>query len=169
NFPGPWPGGVWRPRDIMRMEMIASRSVLSLAANYRTDYLRNFYELGRAGLRQIPEGEPLAYLVPAGEGNDEAIAKLIGTLVEQGVEVFRLDRELHAVTGLQSLSVVESGQTRPSNQAEASGAMRRIISTTLRPMQEIPAGSYIIFLNQPYRSNILTLFEPQLYPDRMTA
>ncbi|OLE51271.1 MAG: hypothetical protein AUG51_23880 [Acidobacteria bacterium 13_1_20CM_3_53_8] len=172
NFPDPWPGGVWHPRDIMRMEMIASRSVLSLAANYRTDYLRNFYELGRAGLKQIPEGEPLAYLVPAGEGNDEAIAKLIGTLVEQGVEVFRLDRELHAVTGLQSLSVVESRQTpnvRPVNQVEASGAMRRIISTTLRPMQEIPAGSYVIFLNQPYRSNILTLFEPQLYPDRMTA
>jgi len=35
--------------------------------------------------------------------------------------------------------------------------------------QEVPAGSYIIFLNQPYRQNVLALFEPQLYPDRMTA
>src|SRR5439155_2007072 len=34
---------------------------------------------------------------------------------------------------------------------------------------EIPAGSYIIFLNQPYRQNVLALFEPQVYPDRTTA
>ncbi|HET6890738.1 MAG TPA: M14 family metallopeptidase, partial [Pyrinomonadaceae bacterium] len=47
NFPDPWPGGEWRPRDIMNMEMIAARSVLSLAARYRTEYLKNFYELGR--------------------------------------------------------------------------------------------------------------------------
>jgi len=36
-------------------------------------------------------------------------------------------------------------------------------------MQEVPAGSYIIFLNQPYRQNVLALFEPQVYPDRTTA
>src|SRR5438552_1370862 len=35
NFPNPWPGGAWHPRDIMQMELIASHSVLSLAANYR--------------------------------------------------------------------------------------------------------------------------------------
>ena len=34
----------------MQMEMIACRSVLSLAANYRADYLRNFYELGKANV-----------------------------------------------------------------------------------------------------------------------
>jgi len=42
NFPNPWPGGAWHPRDIMQMELIASHAALSLAANYRTDYLRNF-------------------------------------------------------------------------------------------------------------------------------
>jgi hypothetical protein len=34
---------------------------------------------------------------------------------------------------------------------------------------EIPAGSYIVFINQPYRQNVLALFEPQIYPDRTTA
>ena len=32
----------------------------------------------------------------------------------------------------------------------------------------MPAGSYIVFLNQPYRRNVLALFEPQVYPDRIT-
>ena len=48
NFPDPWLGGDWRPRDIMDIEMIASRAVLSIAAKYRQQYLQNFYELGRA-------------------------------------------------------------------------------------------------------------------------
>ncbi|MBA2734852.1 MAG: peptidase M14, partial [Acidobacteria bacterium] len=47
NFPDPWPGGLWRPRDIMSMEMLASRSVLSMAGKYRVEYLRNFYQLNR--------------------------------------------------------------------------------------------------------------------------
>src|SRR5688500_19356650 len=34
---------------------------------------------------------------------------------------------------------------------------------------EVPLGSYIVFLNQPHRSNILALFAPQIYPNRLTA
>ncbi|HKZ01526.1 MAG TPA: M14 family metallopeptidase, partial [Pyrinomonadaceae bacterium] len=46
NFPDPWPAGEWKPRDILEMELVAARSVLSLAGKYRTDHLRNFFELG---------------------------------------------------------------------------------------------------------------------------
>src|SRR5437588_5390706 len=103
NFPNPWPGGAWHPRDIMQMELIACHAVLSLASNYRADYLHNFYELGKAGLARIGNNEPIAYLIPAGQGRDENLAKMVGALVEQGVEVYRLDRELHAVSGDQSM------------------------------------------------------------------
>src|SRR2546422_1706760 len=97
NFPDPWPGGTWYPHDIMQMELIACHSVLSLAANYRADYLRNFFELGKANLSgAFAAGAPIAYLIPAGQGRDENVAKMIGALVEQGVEVNRLDHELHA-------------------------------------------------------------------------
>ncbi len=98
NFPDPWPPGTWRPRDIMDMEMIAARAILSMAAKFRSDYLRNFYELGRKSL-ELPrnKGDAIAYLVPAGQARDEAVAKMIGTLIDQGVEVFRLDQELHVV------------------------------------------------------------------------
>ena len=161
NFPDPWPGGAWHPRDIMQMEMIACHSVLSLASNYRADYLKNFYELGKEGLSSIPEKEPIAYLIPAGQGRDENVAKMIGALVEQGVDVYRLDHELQAVKGEQKLTWVEVTST---NRHFAGAA-----ATTPQPLQEVPAGSYIIFLNQPYRQNVLALFEPQAYPDRTTA
>ncbi|HEX8649610.1 MAG TPA: M14 metallopeptidase family protein [Pyrinomonadaceae bacterium] len=138
NFPDPWPGGWWHPRDILNMELAAARSILSTAARYRGEYLRNFYELGRANIRPSTALEqPMAYLIPAGQGNDEAVAKLIDALVRQGVEVHRLERELHVT--------------------RAAG---------LDKWEEAPAGSYIIFLAQPYRSNVLALFEPQVYPQR---
>jgi hypothetical protein len=165
NFPDPWPGGVWHPRDIMQMELIACHSVLSLAANYRTDYLRNFYELGKAGLSQSGEGDPLGYLIPAGQGRDENVAKMIGALVEQGVEVYRLDHELHAKHAEQVLR-----RAKPAASSRASGPGPLGIELISEgESREVPAGSYLIYLNQPYRQDVLALFEPQVYPDRTTA
>src|SRR5256714_4039214 len=109
NFPDPWVGGAWHPRDIMQMELISSHAALSLASNYRADYLRNFYELGKANIASTAGSEPMAYLIPAGQGRDENAAKMIGALVEQGVEVYRLDKELHAVTGTQVLRKLPNG------------------------------------------------------------
>ncbi|MER3429082.1 MAG: peptidase M14 [Pyrinomonas sp.] len=108
NFPDPWLGGVWRPRDIMQMELIAARAVLTMAAKYRERYLRNFYELGRRALA-LPENAPIAYLIPAGQGRDESLAKLIATLTEQGVEVYRLDRELHVAVAASREREVPTG------------------------------------------------------------
>lgn len=166
NFPEPWPGGAWHPRDIMQMELIACHSVLSLAANYRADYLRNFYELGKAGMSPIAAGQPLAYLIPAGQGRDENVAKMIGALVEQGVEVYRLDRELHAAVGPQILTKIRSANSGRLVSLVSLGPLLIDSDGTAR---EVPAGSYIVYLNQPYRQNVLALFEPQVYPDRTTA
>ena len=160
NFPDPWLGGTWRPRDIMDMEMVAARSVLSLAAKYRSVYLRNFYELGRKNVTSITaKDEPIGYLIPAGQARDEAVARLIQTLVDQGIEVYRLDSELHAAFGPQILH-----RTNPPS--EKLGSFRRIIDHT-SGMHEVPAGSYIVFLAQPQRQNVLALFEPQIYPNRI--
>jgi hypothetical protein len=150
NFPDPWPGGTWHARDIMRMELTASRAVLSMAAKYRERYLRNFYELGQRaveGSNKLGDAE-IAYVIPAGQGRDEAVAKMIGALVEQGVEVHRLDKELHLTTLGNRGAVYNDLRQNP-------------------PV--MPAGSYLIFLAQPYRSNIKVLFEKQIYPDRRTA
>jgi hypothetical protein len=160
NFPDPWQAGEWRPRDIMAMEMISARSILGMAAKFRVEYLRNYYELGKANI-ESKEG-PQAYLIPAGQGRDEAVAKLVGSLVDQGVEVYRLDRELHALLATPILR-------RTNATAEKLGNYRRLASLTSSQMQEVPLGSYIIFLAQPQRTNVLALFEPQIYPNRLTG
>lgn len=162
NFPDVWPGGLWRPRDIMQMEMIAARSLLSLAAKYRVSYLQNFYHLNeRAINKSTAPGEPIAYVLPPGQGRDEAVAKLVGTLVEQGIEVYRLEHELHAVFGPQMLQ-------RTNSPSEKLGSYRKLIAQTSQA-QEVPAGSYLVLLAQPQRSNVIALFEPQIYPNRLNA
>jgi len=161
NFPDPWPGGTWRPKDIMSMELIAARSLLSMTAKYKDEYLSNFFALNKESIERVSKpDEPIAYLIPAGQGHDEAVAKMLGSLIEQGVEVYRLDQELHVTYGPQFLQ-----RTNPPN--EKLGAYRTIIRTN--GVSEVPAGSYIIFLAQPQRSNVEALFEPQIYPNRMTA
>jgi hypothetical protein len=150
NFPDPWPGGEWRARDIMGLELVASRAVLTLAAKYRERYLRNFYELGRRALDWPPRDrdEVLAYIIPAGQGKDEAVAKLVTLLVEQGVEVQRMDSELHLMLAGSHGTVYNDAQQAPP---------------------EWPLGSYLVYLRQPYRSNVQALFERQLYPDRLAG
>ena len=143
------------------MEMIAARSILEMASKFRGEYLRNFYELGRKNLELPPnKGDEIAYLIPAGQARDEAVAKLIGSLIDQGVEVFRLDHELHVVLRPQILQ-------RTNAAGEKLGTYR--IGGSLSAMQEVPAGSYIVFLTQPQRYNVVALFEPQIYPNRLTA
>jgi len=162
NFPDPWPAGTWRPRDIMDMEMISARGILSMAAKFREDYVRNFYELGRKNVAMpVAPDEPLAYLVPAGQGRDEAVAKLIESLVGQGIEVHRMDQELHLMYGPQVLQ-------RTNAATEKLGTYKTAISHAMS-MMEVPLGSYIVFLNQPQRTNVLALFAPQVYPNRLTA
>ncbi|HKC64561.1 MAG TPA: M14 metallopeptidase family protein, partial [Pyrinomonadaceae bacterium] len=157
NFPQPWPGGIWHPRDIMNMEMMAAHTLLSLASKKRTDYLREFYELGRSNVSSAPTAvEPLAYLISAAQGNDEAVAKMVGALTEQGVEVHRLEQELHGVLAKQTLTTM-NGKRRVEMIPQSTDA------------EEIPAGSYIVFLNQPFRADVKSLFELQIYPDRRTA
>jgi len=75
-------------------------------------------------------------LIPGGQGNEENVSKTIDALINQGVEVHRLDKELH----------VRFEETKE--------------------FVEAPAGSYIVLLSQPFRPNAESLFERQHYPDR---
>jgi hypothetical protein len=138
NFPQPWRGGVWRPKDIAAMEMIAGKSLLELAAKYRQRYLRSFYELNKANLTRKPD-EPQAFVISAGQPNQETIARFLEILMWQGIEVFEMTEELYFVHN-------------PQKKYE---------------YHEMPLGSFLIFTNQPQKNNILSLFERQVYPNRI--
>jgi hypothetical protein len=139
NYPDPWNGGTWSPRNIAEIEMTASRALLQMAAKFRPRYLRKFYDLGKASVAADP-AEPSAFVVTAGQPNRESVSRLLDILMWQGIEVHQMTRELHV---------------------------------KMEPMQqdfhEIPLGSFIVFVSQPQKNNVLSLFERQEYPHRVNA
>ena len=140
NIPDPWQGGVWSPKDIANIEMIASRSLLEMAAKFRTRYLENARNLATANLKP-QANEPQAFIVPAGQPNHETIARFLEILMWQGMEIHQMSRELE-------VALNENNKT---------------------DFGEIPAGSFLVFVNQPQKNNVLSLFEKQVYPKRLNA
>jgi hypothetical protein len=140
NYPEAWQGGLWRPRDIANIEMISSRALLEMAGKFRPRYLRNFYELGKANL-ESKASEPQAYVVTAGQPNAETVARFLEILLAQGMEVHQMTRELEMMMD----------KKNPSD------------------FHEMPLGSFVVFVNQPQKNNVLSLFEKQVYPHRVNA
>jgi len=140
NHPDAWQGGLWRPRDIAEIEMTASRALLEIAAKFRPRYLRNFYELGRANLELKPN-EPQAFVIAGGQPNGEAVSRLLEILMWQGIEIYQMTEEGYF----------------------AMEAAKR------NDFHEMPLGSFLIFVNQAQKNNILSLFERQVYPNRLNA
>ena len=140
NIPDPWEGGVWSPKDIARIEMIASRGVLEMAAKFRERYLENARYLASENLKP-KDGEPRAFIIPAGQSNQETVARFLEILMWQGMEIHEMTHELE---------VAQNANDKNN-------------------FSEIPLGSFIVFVNQAQRPNVLSLFEKQVYPERFNA
>lgn len=87
HFPDPWPGGLWQPKDILDMELVAARSVLLLAARYKREIMFNLYRVGQRAIEMGRLQPPFAYLIPPQQHDPPTAARLINILIEQGIEV----------------------------------------------------------------------------------
>ncbi len=85
NHPNPWKGGLWRMRDIMDYERIASDALLEIAANRRTDFLRDVLTRAREAVDAYPAGD--AYRVPKQQRDWPTAQQMTATLLEHGVEI----------------------------------------------------------------------------------
>ena len=85
NFPNPWPGGIWRIRDIMDYERIASDALLEACTNYRGDILS---AVSMMAMDAVKLGAPGEYYRVATEQRDPTSAAHLAHLMqENGVEV----------------------------------------------------------------------------------
>ena len=140
NFPDVWAGGEWHPKDIARIETIASVGLLEMAAKFRERYLQNFYDLSIKNFISQPR-EPQAFVVSAGQPNAETVSRFLEILMWQGIEVYEMKNEL-----LLAMDEQKSGD-----------------------FHEMPLGSFLVFVNQAQKNNVLSLFEKQVYPERLNA
>src|SRR5260370_18734736 len=57
NFPNPWPGGVWRLRDIMDYELLVSDAALETVSKYRQGLLRGVASMAPHAVGYAHSGE----------------------------------------------------------------------------------------------------------------
>ncbi len=86
NLPAPWPGGRWRLRDMMDYQRAATWALLSHAAHNRTFWLSNFLAVNR---RASTRTSPFAFVVPSGQRDALATAKLLEVLATGALEIER--------------------------------------------------------------------------------
>jgi hypothetical protein len=89
NFPNPWPGGLWRLRDIVEYDLSAAYGLLTATARYRTEIVQNFYTMGRRAVERAHAGGPFAFVIPAEQHDPHAAAKLRNLLIDGAVELHR--------------------------------------------------------------------------------
>ena len=87
NFPNPWPGGVWRLRDIVEYELIAAEALVTMLSQQRGQYVRNFVTLGRRQLELGAAGPEYGAIIPAAQRDPAAARELIRVLRAGAVEV----------------------------------------------------------------------------------
>jgi hypothetical protein len=89
EYPRPWLGGRWTLRDIVDYELIATMATLEAAADGRDALLRHIYEVNRATVEEGTREGPAAALIPAGQFDPAAAARLVSRLQLAGVEVWQ--------------------------------------------------------------------------------
>ncbi|MGH7562934.1 MAG: M14 family zinc carboxypeptidase [Gemmatimonadota bacterium] len=85
NHPNPWEGGVWRLRDIMDYQRIASDALLETAAIRREDLLRDMLERARDAIAKAEPDE--AYVIRRDQRDYPTARRLAQLLADHGVEV----------------------------------------------------------------------------------
>ena len=93
NFPVPWGGGTWRLADIVETQFQASLAILEHAAANREHWLRTALAANR---RASARTEPFAFVVPAGQRDPSAVARLVEVLRLGEVEVHRASSAFEA-------------------------------------------------------------------------
>lgn len=95
NFPNPWPGGWWRVRDMIEQQLVASKAVLHLAAQYRETVLRNAAQKALRQTQRGAEEKSAAFVIRPDQQHDPlAAVMLINKLRMQGIDILRTRRRV---------------------------------------------------------------------------
>ncbi len=92
NYPEPWLGGRWTPRDVVEHHLLAALGLLEGVANNRVMIKRNFHTMHRRTIERFSRGGPWAFAVPAAQHDRGAADHLLHLLSSGGAEVETVTR-----------------------------------------------------------------------------
>jgi hypothetical protein len=142
NMPDPWPGGWWRLSDIVRYEHSSFWSIIRTAAQHREEILRLRNELSRREVAKGLNEAPAYYALPATQHDPLALDELARLLVEHGVEVFSLNREVQVDSAVLPAGSVIVPLAQPYR-----SFIKEVMETQRYPVRHYTPGGEVI---KPY-------------------
>lgn len=87
NFLAPWPGGWWRLRNIVDLELDLSWAFFDWAAQHTEDLLFNFWAMNRDAVERGRAEAPYGFVVSAKQHDRTAIKRMTEILLAGGIEM----------------------------------------------------------------------------------
>lgn len=96
NFSEPWPGGWWRPADILEYQQISTLALLATAARHRDLFQSNHRQMAEQAIALGQNEPPRAWLVPEDQADRGAAVAMLRSLHGTGIEVRRAEAAFSA-------------------------------------------------------------------------
>ncbi len=163
----PLPKITWSMRDNTNMQESGLLFALGYTADHAQEFLSNFYLKSKRAVAKATTEGPAAWVI-VNDGRRPALqVRLVRLLQQQGIEVNRVDRELEvkpaasAAAGARSKSraMAEEASGEHKTAPMKAGAEK---SEAAKPVS-IPAGSYVVRMDQPYSRMADMLLDTQYF------
>ncbi len=96
NFSEPWPGGWWRPADLLAYQRISTMALLGTAARHRDLFQANHLQMAEEAVALGASEPPRAWLVPDDQPDRGAVVRMLRSLQGTGIEVHRAEKPFTA-------------------------------------------------------------------------
>jgi hypothetical protein len=156
----------WSARDNINMQESAILFGMNNLASNGQKFLNNFYLKSKRSVDKARAEGPAAWVFPADDPRTAEQASLLSLLQLQGVEVHRLEKDLHIPTA-QSDKEGDTGKEKVKEKsAEKSDAAAKPKEEKKSAETVIPAGSYVVRMDQPYSRLADMSLDTQFYSPR---
>jgi hypothetical protein len=160
----PLPKVKWSARDNINMQESAILFGMNNVASNGAQFLNNFYLKSKRSVAKARTEGPAAWVFPADDPRPAEQAALLNLLRLQGVELHRIEKEFRVPAAESSREMTGQGEKTTEKAVEKSeGAAKE----EKKPADTvIPAGSYVVRMDQPYSRLADTALDTQYYSSR---
>jgi len=164
----PLPKVKWSARNNINMQESAILFGMHNLAGNGPEFLNNFYLKGRRAVEKARKEGPAAWVLPADDARPGEQASLLNLLELQGVEVHRTEKEFRIPAAAGATDSPEKGRKKDSE--AVAGDDKKPADAAEKKSQEtvviIPAGSYVVRMDQPYSRLADAVLDTQYYNPR---
>ncbi|HVH59909.1 MAG TPA: M14 family zinc carboxypeptidase [Candidatus Sulfotelmatobacter sp.] len=158
----PLPKVKWSARDNINMQESAILFGMNNVATNGQKFLNNFYLKSKRAVAKARAEGPAAWVFPADDPRPAERASLLRLFELQGIEVHRTEKEIR----LPALNSGRDPDSPKEKSAEKSSADARSKEEKRPAETVIPAGSYVVRMDQPYSRLADMVLDTQYYSPR---